>query len=75
MKLNDYSSFVNFTSDPNTTLLYRTSNWKLGASQVKEILMDAKSKITVYVGKKADKYILGIPIKYSDVKFKKLTLE
>ena len=62
MKLNDYASLENFISDPNTTLLYRANDWKIGASQVKEILMNAKSKITVLEGKKVKIYILGIPI-------------
>ena len=75
MNLNDYASYVNFTNDPNTTLLYRTNDWKLGASKVKEIMMNAKSKITVHVSKTVSKYILGIPIEYSDESYEQLIID
>ena len=52
MLLNDYATYENFIKNANTTLLYSINHWKLGASTVKEISMNAKSKIINYEGLK-----------------------
>ena len=66
MELLNYNEYDNFVKNVNTTLLYRLNHWKLGAGYFKQISIDAKSKITHYIGLKAVKQIFGIGIDYAD---------
>ena len=67
MQLYNATAYDSFVKNANTTLLYRTSEWELGASYTGSISMNAKSKITKYVGVKAIKSIFGVGIEYVDV--------
>ena len=50
MKLYNAEAYDSFVKNANTTLLYRTHQWELGAAYTEAISMSAKSKITKYVG-------------------------